>query len=215
LILRCDFSFCRFHLDCVAPPRAESLCRRYQHNGITVQSTAFNRVPLTGRAFLCRRPAAWSASSNRDPGSRGGLSSAVHRRDSSGQSALRAQPDLLNWINVMLPVQSSLQKYFRSLLTQITCISLAIPAHTKGRFAIVTNVGLGMRWTRAALLTRALPCGRRSRVVLTPRRWRQVGDDALHHADDGGKQARSPGRARNKPLKPSRAGMPGVPVRPW
>ena len=32
-----------------------------------------------------------------------------------------------------------------------------------------------MRWTRAALLTRALPCGRRSRVVLTPRRWRQVG----------------------------------------
>jgi hypothetical protein len=27
--------------------------------------------------------------------------------------------------------------------------------------------------------------------------------------DDGGKQARSPGRARHKPLKPSRAGMPG------
>jgi hypothetical protein len=25
-----------------------------------------------------------------------------------------------------------------------------------------------------ALLTRALSCGRRSRVVLTPRRWRQV-----------------------------------------
>jgi hypothetical protein len=32
---------------------------------------------------------------------------------------------------------------------------------------------------------------------------------------DGGKQARSPGRARSKLLKPSRAGMPGVPVRPW
>jgi hypothetical protein len=28
-------------------------------------------------------------------------------------------------------------------------------------------------------------------------------------ADDGGKQARSPGRARRKPLKPLRAGMPG------
>src|ERR1700732_4791366 len=28
---------------------------------------------------------------------------------------------------------------------------------------------------------------------------------------DGGKQARSPGRARNKLLKPSRAGMPGDP----
>ena len=44
--------------------------------------------------------------------------------------------------------------------------------------------------------------GRRSRVVLTPRRWRQVGGS--HSADDGGKQARSPGRARNKPLKPLR-----------
>src|ERR1700681_539728 len=31
-------------------------------------------------------------------------------------------------------------------------------------------------------------------------------------ADDGGKKARSPGRARSKPLKPLRAGMPGVPV---
>jgi hypothetical protein len=28
-------------------------------------------------------------------------------------------------------------------------------------------------------------------------------------ADDGGKTARSPGRARHTPLKPSRAGMPG------
>src|ERR1700712_6151318 len=51
--------------------------------------------------------------------------------------------------------------------------------------------------------------GRRSRVVLTPRRWRQVGGS--DSADDGGKQARSPGRARNKLLKPSRAGMPGDP----
>src|ERR1700719_1125042 len=35
-----------------------------------------------------------------------------------------------------LPVESPLQKYFRSLLTQITCISLAIPSRTEGRFAI-------------------------------------------------------------------------------
>src|SRR5258708_32632877 len=34
-------------------------------------------------------------------------------------------------------------------------------------------------------------------------------------AGDGGKRARSPGRARHKLLKPLRAGMPGVPVRPW
>ena len=55
----------------------------------------------------------------------------------------------------------------------------------------------GMRWTQAALKTRALACGRRRRVVLTPRRWRQVGGS--NSAGDGGKRARSPGRARNKP----------------
>jgi hypothetical protein len=46
--------------------------------------------------------------------------------------------------------------------------------------------------------------GRRSRVVLTPRRWRQVATMLAHCAYDGGKQARSPGRARRKPLKPLR-----------
>jgi hypothetical protein len=44
-------------------------------------------------------------------------------------------------------VQPPREKYFGSLLTQITCTSLAIPAHTKGRFAIVTDEGQGMRWT--------------------------------------------------------------------
>ena len=68
-----------------------------------------------------------------------------------------------------------------------------------------------MRWTRVARLTSALPCGRRSRVVLTPRRWRQVGEEQASRASDGDKKARSPGRARSKPLKPSRAGMPGDP----
>src|SRR6202048_5310515 len=64
-----------------------------------------------------------------------------------------------------------------------------------------------MRWTRAPLVTNSAGCGRRSRVVLTPRRWRQVlREDAQ---DDGDKKARSPGRARNKLLKPLRAGMPG------
>src|ERR1700704_5733813 len=60
-------------------------------------------------------------------------------------------------------------------------------------------------------------CVRRSRVVLTPRRWRQVcgvasaqpGLDKTSSASDGGKQARSPGRARRKPLKPLRAGTSG------
>src|SRR3984885_12357195 len=55
----------------------------------------------------------------------------------------------------------------------------------------------------------ACSCGRRSRVVLTPRRWCQVGE--RNFTGDGGNKARSPGRARNKLLKPSRAGIPGDP----
>src|SRR5664279_5043954 len=69
---------------------------------------------------------------------------------------------------LMLPVQSFSQKYLHSLLTQITRISSAIPAHTTGAFRDRHGRRAGMRWTRAALLTRALICGRRSRVVLTP-----------------------------------------------
>ena len=46
--------------------------------------------------------------------------------------------------------------------------------------------------------------GRRSRVVLTPRRWRQVLEKRKLLRGDGGKRARSPGRARRKPLKPLR-----------
>jgi hypothetical protein len=44
---------------------------------------------------------------------------------------LRAELNLLNRINLMLAVQSRLQKYFRSRLTQITCISLAVSSHMR------------------------------------------------------------------------------------
>ena len=60
-------------------------------------------------------------------------------------------------------------------------------------------------------------CGRQSRVVLAPvagvklaeasrpdRAWTKP-----QSADDGDKTNSSPGRARNKPLKPLRVGMPG------
>ena len=40
-------------------------------------------------------------------------------------------------------VQPLPQKYSGVLFPQITSTTLAIPARTEGRFAIVTNVGLG------------------------------------------------------------------------
>jgi hypothetical protein len=123
--------------------------------------------------------------------------------------ALRAQSDLSSWIKLMLAVQSPLAKIFPFPSGPN---HLHIPRHPgphRGAFRDRHERRVGMRWTRVALLTRALSCGRRSRVVLTPRRWRQVSQKYLR--GDGGKQARSPRRARNKLLKPSRAGMPGDP----
>jgi hypothetical protein len=46
-----------------------------------------------------------------------------------------------------LAVQPLAQKYSASVFAQITFISAAVPSHTEGRFAIVTDVGGGMRWT--------------------------------------------------------------------
>src|ERR1700722_13793341 len=86
---------------------------------------------------------------------------------------LRAQPNLLNRIKLMLAVQSSLQKYSGSHLSQITCMSRTVSSRWRGGSRSSRTRG-GMRLTQAALLTRARACGRRSRVVLTPRRWRQV-----------------------------------------
>jgi hypothetical protein len=110
----------------------------------------------------------------------------------------------------------------------------AIPPHQRGVSRSSRTRG-GLRWTRqrfardgiAGRVERLLSdhrraderccCVRQNRVVLTPRRWRQVlrscvGPTGLRQnisADDGGKRARSPGRARHKRLKPLRAGMPG------
>ena len=60
--------------------------------------------------------------------------------DPLGQPALRAPGNLLNRINLICPVQSCLQKYFHSRLTQITSISPPFRP-TEGRIAIVTDAG--------------------------------------------------------------------------
>ena len=48
-----------------------------------------------------------------------------------------------------------------------------VPSHTEGRFAIVTDVGAGCGG-REGVFDERRSSGRRSRVVLTPRRRRQV-----------------------------------------
>ena len=62
-------------------------------------------------------------------------------------SGMTVEEKICFGINLICPVQSRLQKYFRFRLTQIT--SYPSPSRpTEGRFAIVTDVGHGMRWTR-------------------------------------------------------------------
>jgi len=62
-------------------------------------------------------------------------------------------------------------------------VALSRPRH-EGRIAIVTKREAGCDGRVGARDERGL-CERRSRVVLAPLGWRQVGDDALHRADDG------------------------------
>src|SRR6266581_7229948 len=67
---------------------------------------------------------------------------------------------------------------------------------------------------REMLLRTAKSCGPDAPTLASSSRS-CVGPTGLRQnisADDGGKRARSPGRARRKPLKPLRAGMPGVAV---
>jgi hypothetical protein len=63
-----------------------------------------------------------------------GWFSGAHWRDPLSQSDLYAQRDLLNRIKLMLPVQSSSQKYFPSSPTQITSMSFASRPNTTGAF---------------------------------------------------------------------------------
>jgi hypothetical protein len=122
---------------------------------------------------------------------------------------LRAKANLSNQIKLIWAVQSWLQKYSASRLTQIS--DLCVPSRSQGGAARDRH---GRRERDAVdaggATDESTDCGRRSRVVLTPRRRRQVGGG--NSADDGDKKARSPGRSRRKPLKPLRRECRVIPV---
>ena len=96
-------------------------------------------------------------------------------------------------VSADLPVGSNFrifEKHVKSLPKKYSVfrnaqISLyALPSRpTKGRSRDRHETRGGMRWTRTAPQTTGADCGRRSRVVPTPRRWCQIGGLS---ADDGG-----------------------------
>jgi hypothetical protein len=146
--------------------------------------------------------------------------------------------NLLKRFNLIWAVQSPAAKIFCFPSTGDRWLAPRHPVLTRGAYASSRTLGAGCNGRgsdarRAALFsafadasadwppTRARPVeafgvdgrGRRSRVVLTPRCWRQVGGG--NSIGDGGKRARSPGRARRKPLKPLRREGRVRPVNPW
>ena len=94
------------------------------------------------------------------------------------------------------------QKYSAFHVGQINGTSSAIPAHPRGVSRSSRCVGSGMRWTlwRQAFLTPGENAKAYGEVVWS---WRRdAGAKFLRSKlfrGDGGKQARSPGRARSKP----------------
>jgi hypothetical protein len=92
-------------------------------------------------------------------------------------------------------------------LTPKSAAHFAHPGPYRGALANVTNAGrdaVDAAVSGAHYASDERYCSvRRSRVVLTPRHWCQALEKQASQGD-GGKKARSPGRARRKPLKPLR-----------
>jgi hypothetical protein len=86
-------------------------------------------------------------------------------------------------------------------------MSRAIPSHMRGVSRSSRTLGAGcggreLRFRRWRGQRTAKSCGPDASTLASS--WRKFSS-----AGDGDKKARSPGRARRKPLKPLRAGMPG------
>jgi hypothetical protein len=97
-----------------------------------------------------------------------------HSAGAPSSTQRNCSTDLPDGLFGEIAVQPRLQKYFASRFGRNSFIDSHIPHPQEGRIAIVTDVGRGMRWTRQYRKTGEADRGRRSRVVLTPRRWRQV-----------------------------------------
>ena len=133
------------------------------------------------------------------------------------------------------PVSSPLCKNISlGRLLEAVLLIPTVPPRIEGRIAIVTNVGCGMQWTRQRRKTSATdpPSLKLRRDWYQDHRaaFAETGADgevvwswhpdagaklAESSAGDGGNQARSPGRARRKPLKPLRREGRARPANLW
>ena len=103
-------------------------------------------------------------------------------------------------------VQPPYQKFFAFPFGRNTSTRSTHPTPQRGVSRSSRTRG-GMRWTWAARRRTRRPRGRRSRMVLTPRRWRQVGGSVS--AGDGGNKARLTGESTKETVKTIACGNAG------
>ncbi len=114
---------------------------------------------------------------------------------------LRAQFNFSRYFNLICPVQSSRKNIPVSFRPKSPAYSSpSRPKRGAARDRHERGAGCG---GREGALDEQRRCGRRSRVVLTPRCWRQVCEKQASRGRRWQK-SRSPRRARSKPLKPLR-----------
>ena len=118
---------------------------------------------------------------------------------------MRVKSNLLNDLKLIWVVQSPAKKYSCFHLTRLKSISMGSRPTQEGRLAIVTNAGRDAV-DAAVSGTQVLTNDAISGEAGLPRTAKTCGpstptlvSSSQAIADDGGKKARSPGRARYKP----------------
>ena len=113
------------------------------------------------------------------------------------RNRVRPKTNFVRRINVILAVSYPCTNISLSENRKL-CILPAVPPPQEGRIAIVTDVGSGMRWTRMRRKTSGAIADGEGVWSWRPDAGAKFLRSKLLR-DDGGKKARSPGRARNKP----------------
>jgi hypothetical protein len=134
-------------------------------------------------------------------------------------NALRQKRNFPSNLNVIWVVQTCREKYIASGIPQISCFIRPVP-FLRGAYRDRHERGAGLRWTRSAVRN---PLRGRAALLADGEAvwsWRpdagaKLAKTLTRLAGDGGKRARSPGRARSKPLKPSRRECRTIAVCPW
>jgi hypothetical protein len=120
---------------------------------------------------------------------------------------------------VIWVVQPCRVKYFAWRIPQISGFNVPVP-FLRGAYRDRHERGAGLRWTRGAVRNSlrgraALLADGQAVWSWRPDAGAKLAKTLARLAGDGGKRARSPGRARSKPLKPSRRECRTIAVCPW